>query len=285
MQLHIAELYFGPELALAAVGGRSYAALVDTTDRAGELRRLHTDPDLLVLVNVWDVASARTVADLPGCRAIATASHSVAAAHGYPDEERIPRDLMLATVERITDAVELPVTADIEAGYGDTEDTVRRAIGAGAVGGNLEDGMRPLDAAVAQVEAVVRAGTAEGVPFVLNARTDAYLQAGDRDPGEVFDDAVERGRAFLDAGADCVFVPGVRDTETVGRLVERIGERKISLMAGPGSPSLAELADLGVARVSFGPWTHWVALTALADIGAGLLARTGAIPPDTRTVG
>jgi 2-methylisocitrate lyase-like PEP mutase family enzyme len=272
-------------LALVDVGGRPYAALVNNIDRAGELRRLHSDPDLLVLVNVWDVASARTVADLPGCRAIATASHSVAAAHGYPDGEGIPPDLMIAAIERIATAVELPVTADIEAGYGDTEDTVRRAIAAGAVGGNLEDQMRPLQEAVTEVERAVHAGTAEGVPFVLNARTDAYLLAGDRDPDDVFDDAVERGRAFLDAGADCCFVPGVREGETIGRLVERLGERKISVLAGPGSPSLAELADLGVARVSFGPWTHWVALTALADLGSALLAGTGAIPSDTRMVG
>jgi 2-methylisocitrate lyase-like PEP mutase family enzyme len=265
-------------LALAGVGGRPYAALVNTIDRAGELRRLHSDSNLLVLVNVWDVASARTVAGLPGCRAVATASHSVAAAHGYPDGERIPLDLMIDVIARVANAVELPVTADLEAGYGDTEDTVRRAIAAGAVGGNIEDRMRPLQEAVIEVERAVNAGTAEGVPFVLNARTDAYLLAGDRDPDDVFDDAVERGRAFLDAGADCCFVPGVRDAETIGRLVERLGERRISVLAGPGSPTPAELAALGVARVSFGPWTHRVALAALAELGTDLLAGTGSIP-------
>src|SRR5437899_1231946 len=113
-------------------------------DRAAELRRLHDDPELLVLVNVWDVSSARVVAGLPGCRAIATASHAIADAHGYPDGEQIPLDLMIAAIARIAAAVDLPVSADLEAGYADVETTVRRAIGAGAVGRNPEDQMRPL---------------------------------------------------------------------------------------------------------------------------------------------
>jgi 2-methylisocitrate lyase-like PEP mutase family enzyme len=251
-------------------------------ERANELRRLHDDPDLLILVNIWDVASARLVADLPGCRAIATASHAIAAAHGYPDGEAIPLDLMLTAIERIAAAVDLPVTADLEAGYGDAATTVRRAIAAGAVGGNLEDQMRPLEEAVAEVAGAVGAGAAEGVPFVVNARTDAYVRAGDRDPAAVLDDAVERGRAFLDAGAACVFVPGARDAETIGRLVERIGDRKVSVLAMPGSPSLSELRDLGVARVSYGPFPHWAALTTLVELGADLLAGTGAIPDGTR---
>jgi 2-methylisocitrate lyase-like PEP mutase family enzyme len=240
-------------------------------DRAAELRRLHDDPDLLVLVNVWDVASAKTVAERPGCRAIATASHAIAAAYGYPDGEQIPLDLMLSAVRRIAAAVELPVTADLEAGYGDAGTTVRQAIAAGAVGGNLEDQLRPVGEAVDAVVAAVDAGAAEGVPFVLNARTDAYLLAGDREPDAVFDDAVTRGRAFLEVGASCVFVPGVRDAETIGRLVEQIGVRKVSVLAGPGSPSLPELRDLGVARVSYGPYPHLAALAALADYAADRL--------------
>lgn len=241
-------------------------------DQATRLRRLHDDPELLVLVNVWDVASAQTVADLPGCPAVATASHAIAAAHGYPDDERIPLDLMLATIERIAAAVELPVTADLEAGYGDVATTVGRAIAAGVVGGNIEDQLRPLSEAVDAVVEAVDAGSREGVPFVLNARTDAYLLAGDREAEAVFADAVERGRAFLDAGADCVFVPGVRDAETIGRLVERIGERKVSVLAGPDSPPLEVLRELGVARVSYGPGPHRVALAALTDFAAARLA-------------
>jgi 2-methylisocitrate lyase-like PEP mutase family enzyme len=250
-------------------------------NKAAELLRLHTDPELLVLVNVWDVISATVVAELPGCHALATASHSIAASYGYPDGEQIPLDDMITAVGRIAAAVELPVSADLEAGYGDAGTTVRRAIGVGIVGANLEDQMKPLDEAVAAVTAAVQAGEAEGVPFVLNARTDAYLKAGDRAPEDVLADAIVRGRAFLDAGAACVFVPGKLDATTVGRLVEGIGERKVSVIAVPGSVPQAELATLGVARVSFGPWSQRVALTALADVGADLLAG-GALPSGVR---
>jgi 2-methylisocitrate lyase-like PEP mutase family enzyme len=250
-------------------------------DKAAELRRLHTGPELLVLVNVWDVASAKVVAGLPGCRAVATASHSIAASFGYPDGEVIPASLMIEAVGRIAAAVALPVTADLEAGYGDVGETIRRAIGVGVVGANIEDELRPLDEAVAGVRAAVRAGEAEGVPFVLNARTDAYLLAGDRDPSDLLADAIERGRAFLEAGADCVFVPGQLDADTVRRLVEGIGERKVSILGLPGTPEPRELAKLGVARVSFGPWPQRVALTALADVGADLLAG-GGLPANAR---
>lgn len=252
-------------------------------DKAAELRRLHTDPELLVLVNVWDVASAKVVAGLPGCRAVATASHSIAASFGYPDGEQIPAELMIEAVGRIAAAVSLPVTADLEAGYGDVGETIRKAIGVGVVGANIEDEMRPLDEAVAGVRAAVRAGEAEGVPFVLNARTDVYLLDSGRDPAELLADAIERGRAFLDAGADCVFVPGRLDAETVRQLVDGIGERKISILALPGTPEPRELAELGVARVSFGPWSQRVAMTSLADVGAELLAGAG-LPAWARNV-
>jgi 2-methylisocitrate lyase-like PEP mutase family enzyme len=252
-------------------------------DRAAELRRLHDDPEPLILVNVWDVASARVVAELPGCTALATASHSIAAAHGYDDGEHIPLDLMIAAITRIAAAVELPVSADLEAGYGDPETTVRRAIGAGAVGGNLEDGMRPFDEAVSAVEAAVRGGAAEGVPFVLNARTDVFIKPGERGPDEIVAEAVRRGRAFLDAGAACVFVPGRLDTDTAARLVEGIGVRKVSVIAGPGGATPEEFGQVGVARVSFGPWTLRAALSALADVGAELLAG-GALPANVRAI-
>ncbi len=241
-------------------------------DRASELRRLHDAPELLVMVNVWDVIGAKTLAALPGCRAIATASHSIAVSNGYEDGENIPVDEMLTAVGRIAAAVDLPVSADLEAGYGNAGETIRRAIGVGVVGANLEDQMKPFDEAVAAVTAAVKAGEAEGVPFALNARTDAFLLAGDRDREAVMADAIERGRAFLDAGATCVFVPGKFDSAAdVARLVEGIGERKISLIAVPGSLAQAELTELGVARISFGPWSQRVAMTAWADTAADLL--------------
>lgn len=248
--------------------------------RARELAWLHAAPELLVMVNVWDAASAAVVAGLPGCRAVATASHSIAAAHGYPDGEQIPLDRMIAAIATIARAVQQPLSADLEEGYGAPGETVRRAIGAGAVGGNLEDAMAPLDKAVGAVEEAVAAGEAEGVPFVINARTDVFLEAGSRDPGAVLADAVTRGRAFLEAGATCVFVPGGLDEATVAALVEAFGRGRLSVLAGPGSLPQARLAALGVGRVSFGPWTQRVAMTALAHAGVGLLAG-GALPVGT----
>jgi 2-methylisocitrate lyase-like PEP mutase family enzyme len=247
------------------------------TDKAAELLRLHTDPELLVVVNVWDVVSATVVAGQPGCRAVATASHSIAASYGYDDGEQIPVDHMMYMCGRIAGAVELPVTADLEAGYGDPGETTRKAIGVGVVGANIEDQMKPLDEAVAAVAAVVRAAETEGVSFVLNARTDAYLKAGDRDRDEVLADAIARGRAFLDAGAACVFVPGLLDEPTIESLVEGIGERRVSVIGVPGMPAGSRLAELGIARVSYGPWSQRVALTALADTAAELL-RGGKLP-------
>ncbi len=251
--------------------------------RAETLRALHAAPEILTLVNVWDVISARVVADVAGTRALATASHAIAASLGYPDGEVISVEEMIAAVGRIVAATELPVTADLEAGYGDPGETTRRAIGVGVVGANLEDQLKPLPEAVAAVAAVIAAGESEGVPFVLNARTDAYLLAGDRPLAEVTADAIERGRAFLEAGATSVFVPGRLDEPTVRELVGALGPRTISMIALPGSLSVAEMEALGVARVSTGPWSQRVALTALADSAAALLAG-GSLPPATRVL-
>lgn len=256
-------------------------ARADAAGRAAELARLHAAPELLSLVNVWDVASARTVAALPQTRAIATASHAIAAAYGFDDGENISLDLMLDAVARIVTATDLPVTADLEAGYGDAGETVRRAIGLGVVGANIEDAMRPLPDAVAAVRAVVAAGEAEGIPFVLNARTDAVLLAGDRPRETVVAEAIERGRGFLDAGATCVFVPGLLDEPTVVALVAGIGERRVSVLAGPGSLPPARLQELGIARVSYGPWPQRVALRALRETAADLYTG-GTLPPVAR---
>ena len=250
-----------------------------TSDKAATLLALHTDPALLVVVNVWDVITAKVVADLPGCKALATASHSIAASAGYPDGEAIPLDEMITAVGRIAAATTLPVSADLEAGYGNPAEAVRRAIEVGIVGANLEDQMRPLADSIAAVAAAMKAGADSG--FVLNARTDAFLKAGDRDPADVIADAIERGRAYLDAGAACVFVPGKLDRPTVEQLVDGLGDRKLSVIAVPGSLPLSELAELGVARVSFGPFTQRLALTALANAGAAMLAG-GSLPDGIR---
>ncbi|MBM3715351.1 MAG: isocitrate lyase/phosphoenolpyruvate mutase family protein [Actinobacteria bacterium] len=252
-------------------------------ERAEAFARLHTAPEILRVVNVWDVVSARAVAALPETRALATAGHSIAATFGYEDGENIPLDTMLDMVGRIVAAVGVPVTADLDSGYGDPGETTRRAIGVGVVGANVEDRMKPFAESVAAVEAVIAAGEAEGVSFVLNARTDAVLKGGDRPMGEKVADAIERGRAFLAAGATTVFVPGLLDADVTRRLVDGLGERKLSVIGVPGALTAAEYEALGVARISYGPQTQRVALTALQDLAIDLYA-DGVIPSTVRAL-
>jgi 2-methylisocitrate lyase-like PEP mutase family enzyme len=250
--------------------------------RASELLRLHQDPELLTVVNVWDVISATVVSNISGTKALATASHSIAASRGYDDGENIPVDEMIEEVRRIAAATSLPVTADLEGGYGNAPETIRKAIGAGIVGANIEDQMKPLAEAAAQVEAVMQAVEAEGVPdFVLNARTDVFLRAGDRDKAEVLADAIERGTAFLEAGAPVVFVPGILDEAQIAELVGAFGPQRLTTIGLPGLPTLVRQAELGVARVSYGPIPQRVALTALARL-VEALHEGGGVPADVR---
>jgi 2-methylisocitrate lyase-like PEP mutase family enzyme len=255
--------------------------MATTNDKAQELQRLHADPELLVVVNVWDAITATTVANTPGTRALATASHGIAASRGYPDGEVIPRDEMIAEVGLIARQTDLPVTADLEAGYGDPGGTIARAIDVGIVGANLEDQLKPLPDAVRAVEAAVAAAQEAGVAFALNARTDAWVRGGQRDPQEILDDAIERGRAYLDAGATSFFVPGKLDEATIRTLVSELGERKVNVIGVPGMPDTGTLATLGIARVSYGPWSQNVALTALAQLAEAVYGG-GALPEGTR---
>jgi 2-methylisocitrate lyase-like PEP mutase family enzyme len=257
----------------------------DLAASARTLLDLHRAPEILVLANVWDVASARVVAGTDGVRALATASHSIAATFGFEDGENIPLNLHLDMVGLIVAAVDLPVTMDFEAGYGDPGETARRAIEIGVVGGNLEDRMQPLDDAVAAVEAVLRAGRDAGIDFVLNARTDAFSQAPrGADRGPLVEEAIRRGRAYLEAGAPVVFVPGAVLREEIEALVDAFGPQRLSVISVPRhSLSVRELEELGVARVSTGPFTQRVALTALQDATAELVAG-GSLPPGTRSL-
>jgi 2-methylisocitrate lyase-like PEP mutase family enzyme len=227
-------------------------------EHAERLRALHHREDLLVLPNVWDVASARLVAGL-GYPAIATASAAVTASLGHEDDDCMPPEEMLAAVGRIAAAVDLPVTADVEAGYRlEPGDLVGRLLGAGAVGMNLEDtdhhGEGDFVAADAQAErlaAVKDAGRAAGVDVVLNARVDT----------PDLDEALGRARLYADAGADCVYpinlaAGDIRDF-TAGV------DLPVNVSVRPGFPTLNELHDLGVARVSFGPGLQRVALGAV----------------------
>ncbi len=251
------------------------------SEKAQSFAQLHTAPEILRVVNVWDVVSARAVAALPETKALATAGHSIAATFGYEDGENIPLEVMLDMVARIVAAVDVPVTADLDSGFGDPGETTRRAIGIGVVGANVEDRVKPFDEAVAAVEAVIAAGEAEGVPFVLNARTDVFVKGGDRPLDDKIADAVKRGRAFLDAGATSVFVPGLLDAETTRRLVEGLGEQRLSVIGFPGALTAGEYEKLGVARISYGPLTQRVALTALQDLAIDLYDN-GVIPSSVR---
>lgn len=254
-------------------------------DRAQTLQDLHTAPEILVLANVWDVVSATVVAGTDGVKVLATASHSIAATFGYEDGENIPFELHLDMVRRIVDAVELPVSMDFEAGYGNPGETARWALSIGVVGANLEDEMKPLGEAVAAVEAVVKAGETEGVPFVLNARTDAFVKAGEGDdPEATLAEAITRGKAFLEAGAPCVFVPRAVQRDHVEALAAAFGPGRLSVILPPGGPlTVSELEAIGVARVSTGPFTQRVALTALQDAATTILGG-GALPEGTRAL-
>jgi len=244
-------------------------------EQAELFRSYHLAPPALVLPNVWDVASAVVVARTPGARALATTSAGVAWSRGYPDGEVIPRDEMLEEVRRIVDAVELPVTADLEGGYGDPGETARLAIEAGAVGLNLEDGirhqvLRPIDEAVESVGAVIAAGEQAGVPLVVNARTDVFL-VGAGSAEERLETAIERLNAYLDAGADCGFAVGAREPEVIQRLAREV-RGPVSIFAGPGWPTIAELESLGVARISAATRTATAAYSLVAAIGQELFS-------------
>ena len=234
---------------------------------------LHVPGDPLRLLNAWDAGSAKLFADA-GAKAIATTSAAVAFALGRPDGEAIGRDDVVEATRRIADAVDLPVTADIEAGFGETPqevgETVRAIIGAGAVGVNIEDGTGDWDAPlrdvagnVARLEAARAAADAEGVPLFINARTDVYL-AGVGEPETRLDAATLRMQAYARAGASGVFVPLAIDPDTIAALV---AATPLPLnVLGTGAPPVDELAALGVARVSVGSGPSLAALGLLQRI-------------------
>jgi 2-methylisocitrate lyase-like PEP mutase family enzyme len=253
---------------------------MSTLEKALALKALHEAPEILRVVNVWDAISAKVIADLPGTKALATAGHSIAASRGYPDGG-MPLDIALDGARIIAEAVDLPVSADLDDGYDDPAETIRRAIGFGIVGANVEDRMRPFDESVARVAAITAAAEQEGVAFQLNARTDALTaRSGDLPLEQKIAEAIARGKAFLDNGAALVFVPGAQKREVVEQLVAGIGRGKVSLIGSPGALPAAEYEALGVARISYGPFTQRVALRALRDLGSDLHG-TGVIPEDT----
>ena len=248
-------------------------------EKAERFRKLHRGPRLLVLPNAWDVASARILEEL-GYPAIATTSAGVAFSLGYPDGQRVSREQMLEVVARIAHTVRVPVTADMEAGYGttvqDMSEAAKALIATGAIGMNLEDVTGEDESShvetglqAEKIRAIRETASSLGVPLVLNARTDIYLMpigpAGTR-----FERTVERLRAYHQAGADCLFAPGLRDGETIGKLVAAL-DGPLNILLMPGGPSLRELEKMGVARASAGSAVMRATLSLVQRIGKELM--------------
>jgi 2-methylisocitrate lyase-like PEP mutase family enzyme len=242
-------------------------------ERAEALLRLHHRGRAFVLANAWDPGSA-VVLERAGAEAVGTTSAGIAFAAGLPDGERLDRDAMLAVAGAIARRVRVPVSADLEGGYGrdpaEVGETVRRAVGAGIVGVNIEDaapggGLRPLDDQVARLAAARSAAEAEGVPVVINARTDVYW-LGVGAPEERLAAATARLRAYREVGADCLFVPGRIGRDEIAALVA-LGA-PLNILGGPGLPPVPELSALGVARVSLGSGPARAAIGSLMAVAA-----------------
>jgi 2-methylisocitrate lyase-like PEP mutase family enzyme len=238
---------------------------MDQSTKAATLRRLHLEPQILVLPNAWDVASAKALAAIPGCRALATSSAAVARSLGWEDGEQAPVEEMLRMNERIAAAVDLPVTGDLEHGYGDPVGTARHAWGAGLVGINFEDSTNEGHVPLAEQVEMIRA-IRDAVPeLVINARVDVFV----RETGGI-EEAVERGNAYLDAGADCVY-PILCPVTAVADLAGRI-DGPINVLAIPGMPEPHELQNLGVARMTWGSGLATLAYEKAVRVAAAALS-------------
>jgi 2-methylisocitrate lyase-like PEP mutase family enzyme len=230
---------------------------------------LHVPGDPVVLYNIWDAGSALAVVKA-GAKALATGSHPVADANGWPDGEQVPIDFAIANATRIADAVDLPVTVDFEGAYSDDPEeggrNVARLKETGAVGCNFEDqrigeeGIHPLELQVRRIEAIRRA---VGTDFFINARTDLYLKVKEQDES-LLEHVIERGKAFADAGASGFFVPRLADSRQIERVVREV-PLPLNLIAFPGAPPKAEWAAAGAARISHGPFPHRALMEQLTE--------------------
>jgi 2-methylisocitrate lyase-like PEP mutase family enzyme len=245
-------------------------------EKAELLRSLHVPGSPLIVTNVWDAVTARIVAGAPGVTALATASHAVSFAHGVSDGEGLSIAQALSVAKLVVDAVDLPVSIDFEKGYaGDAagvQANVESLIATGAVGINIEDSIGadkaptfPLEVAAGRVAAARAAATATGIPLVMNARVDTLAGGGD------WDDAVARANAYLEAGADCIFFLGLSSEQLVADAIAQVNG-KISVIAHPGAVPLKKLAELGVSRVSFGPFMLGLTLSHLQAAATQLTA-------------
>jgi len=237
---------------------------------------LHVPGDPVILYNIWDAGSALAVA-AAGAKALATGSHPVADANGWPDGQQVPLDFALANVKRIVEAVDLPVTVDFEGAYAvDPEEggaNVARLAATGAVGCNFEDqviggeGLHELDLQVRRIAAIRKA---VGDQFFINARTDLFLKTQTYDDALV-DQVIERGKAFADAGASGFFVPRLSDPRHIVRIVEQV-PLPLNVIAFPGAPLKSEWANAGVARISHGPFPHRALMAKLTEMAREAIA-------------
>lgn len=243
------------------------------TENYAAFAALHVPGDPLILFNIWDAGSAEAVAEA-GAKAIATGSASVAAANGFTDAEGLPIGLALANAARIVAAVDLPVTIDFEGGYAVEAEGVaanmKRLSATGAIGCNFEDqivGGEGLHSIAAQAARIRAAREAVGPDFFINARTDIFIQKRDGHDEAMVDAALERARAYAEAGANGFFAPVLHDLHLLERLC-MASPLPVNFMAWPGSPTASDVAKAGVARVSHGPFPHKAAMQALKDAAA-----------------
>ncbi|VWC24414.1 phosphonomutase [Burkholderia lata] len=244
-------------------------------EKGAYFRSLHRAGQPLALFNVWDAGSARTAADA-GAVALATGSWSVAAANGFVDGEQMPRALMMDVLERIARATDLPVTVDLESGYGerpeDVAETIALSIKAGAIGCNLEDSfpatgeLRDVDSAAARLAAARQAADRTGGDYFINARTDVFFKApADTHDERLLDATLARAHAYAAAGADGLFVPGLRSPALI-RALTAASPLPVNVMRVSATPTLAEFAEYGVARISHGPYPYLQAMKTLAEM-------------------
>lgn len=255
--------------------------MTNQTHKAERFRALHIPGNPLVLFNVWDAGSAKAVT-ASGARAIATGSWSVANANGFDDGEQLPLSIAIDNLRRIVKITNLPVTVDLESGYGETPakvgETISLAIEAGAIGCNIEDSfpldgtLRPAADQVQRIRAVRQAADAANIGLFINAWTDVFFQDG-ADPNDeaMIDEVMKRARAYAEAGASGLFVPGLADIALIERLTGA-SSLPLNIMVGETTPPLAELVRAGVARVSYGPGPYLLAMKALEAAARKVIA-------------
>ncbi len=254
---------------------------MNAVERAQLFTSLHVKGDPLVLFNAWDAGSAKAVAEI-GAKAVATGSWSVAAADGYIDQEEIPLDAVLANLRRIVACVTLPVSLDFEGGYAREPETlqanIEQVIAAGAIGINFEDqvvggaGLYSIAEQVTRITAIRQAADRLGVPLFINARTDIFLHAPPEQHSDAhLEDAIRRAHAYAEAGGSGFFAPGLADADRIARLCAE-SPLPVNIMFLPYAPAPRQLAELGVARISYGPRPYRLVIEALKEAGRKALA-------------